>query len=80
MEERNGRQPGDPQKLAEAMVGLANEAKPPLRFFAGALAVNVADQKLAIMRAEIDSWRQLSISTDGNYDDAKVEGALRQLT
>ena len=80
MEERNGRQPGDPEKLGEAMVRLANEVKPPLRFFAGAVALKVADEKLANIRAEIESWRQLSVSTDGNYGDTRVEGLLRQLT
>jgi len=25
------------------------------------------DAKLADMRAELDSWRRLSLSTDGNY-------------
>jgi NAD(P)-dependent dehydrogenase (short-subunit alcohol dehydrogenase family) len=79
MEERNGRQPGDPEKLGEAMVCLANKAKPPLRFFAGAVAVKAADEKLANMRTEIESWHQLSINTDGNYGDAKVDGLLRQL-
>ncbi|MDB5988166.1 MAG: short-chain dehydrogenase [Nevskia sp.] len=63
-EQRNGQQPGDPVKLAEAMVLLANEAKPPMRFAAGALAVNAADAKLADMRIEFDRWRQLAVSTD----------------
>jgi len=58
----------------------SHEARPPLRFFAGAVAVKVADEKLADMHAEIDSWRQLSINTDGNYDTSKVAGLLRQLT
>ena len=80
MGERNGRQPGDPEKLGEAMVLLANEAKPPLHFFAGAVALKVADKKLADMRAEIKSWLQLSIKTDGNYGNTNVEGLLRQLT
>jgi NAD(P)-dependent dehydrogenase (short-subunit alcohol dehydrogenase family) len=66
-EQRNGQQPGDPAKLAAAMVRLASEARPPMRFIAGAIAVNAADAKLAGMRAELDSWRQLSVSTDGNY-------------
>jgi NAD(P)-dependent dehydrogenase (short-subunit alcohol dehydrogenase family) len=66
-EQRNGRQPGDPAKLAEAMVRLAREAKPPMRFIAGSIALDAADAKLAAMRAELDSWRQLSVSTDGNY-------------
>jgi NAD(P)-dependent dehydrogenase (short-subunit alcohol dehydrogenase family) len=66
-EQRNGRQPGDPAKLAEALVRLASEARPPMRFVAGSIAVNAADAKLAGARAELDSWRQLSVSTDGDY-------------
>ena len=66
-ERRDGQQPGDPAKLAAAVVRLASEAKPPMRFIAGSVAVNAADAKLAGMRAELDSWRQLSVSTDGNY-------------
>ena len=46
---------------------LAGEAKPPLRFTAGSIAVDAADAKLAGMRAELDVWRALSVSTDGNY-------------
>jgi NAD(P)-dependent dehydrogenase (short-subunit alcohol dehydrogenase family) len=65
-EQRNGRQPGDPAKLAEAIVRLASEAEPPLRFLAGAFAVNAADAKLAAMRTELDHWRGLAVSTDGD--------------
>jgi hypothetical protein len=62
------------------MVHLANEAKPPLRFFAGAVAVKVADEKLTTIRAEIASWRQLSINTDANNNgNSNVEGLIRQL-
>jgi hypothetical protein len=67
IEQRNGQQPGDPSKLAEAIVRLGNEPKPPTRFLAGAIAVNTAAEKLSSMRAELDAWRQLSLSTDGNY-------------
>ena len=63
-EQRNGRQQGDPVLLAEAMVKLANAAKPPLRFTAGAMAVNGLDAKLAAMKAELDLWRELGIATD----------------
>jgi hypothetical protein len=66
-EQRNGQQPGDPAKLAEAMVQLANEAVPPLRFVAGSIAVDAADAKLASTRAELDHWRLLSVGTDGHY-------------
>jgi NAD(P)-dependent dehydrogenase (short-subunit alcohol dehydrogenase family) len=63
-EQRNGNQPGDPVKLAEAMVTLANAAAPPLRFTAGAMAVNGLDAKLAAMKAELDAWRELGLATD----------------
>jgi NAD(P)-dependent dehydrogenase (short-subunit alcohol dehydrogenase family) len=63
-EQRNGQQPGDPAKLATAILRLSDEGKPPLRFVAGAFAVDAADAKLAGMRAEFDSWRQLSLDTD----------------
>jgi NAD(P)-dependent dehydrogenase (short-subunit alcohol dehydrogenase family) len=63
-EQRNGKQPGDPVLLAEALVTLANAAKPPLRFTAGAMAVNGLDAKLAGMQAELDAWRELGIATD----------------
>src|SRR6516165_5872508 len=54
IEERNGRQPGDPAKLAEAIVSLAQTDMPPLRFVAGSVALGAADQKLADMRNEFD--------------------------
>jgi len=66
-EQRNGQQPGDPAKLAQAMVELANEPAPPMRFIAGSIAVNAADAKLAGMQAELDRWRELSVGTDGHY-------------
>lgn len=63
-EGRNGKQPGDPVKLAEAFVRLTNEAKPPLRFIGGKFAVETTEAKLAAARAELDQWRSLSISLD----------------
>jgi NAD(P)-dependent dehydrogenase (short-subunit alcohol dehydrogenase family) len=63
-EQRNGKQQGDPVLLAEAMVKLANAAKPPLRFTAGAMAVNGLDAKLAAMKVELDLWRELGVATD----------------
>jgi NAD(P)-dependent dehydrogenase (short-subunit alcohol dehydrogenase family) len=78
-EARNGRQPGDPARLARAMLALAGEAQPPLRFLAGAIAVQAAEDKLAAMRAEIERWRALSLGTDGDYDSSSVGGLLEQL-
>ena len=63
-EQRDGQQPGDPQKLAEAMVLLANDAHPPMRFTAGSIAVNATDAKLAAMQAELNHWRALGVGAD----------------
>ncbi len=65
--QRNGQQAGDPVKLAEIIVRLAHEAAPPLRFLAGSDAVGVAETKLASVRAELEAWRGVSVSTDGDY-------------
>jgi len=63
-EQRNGKQQGDPARLAEAIVTLSREPAAPLRFAAGALAVDTFDAKLAAMKAELDAWRTLGVSTD----------------
>jgi NAD(P)-dependent dehydrogenase (short-subunit alcohol dehydrogenase family) len=61
---RDGQQPGDPEKLADALVLLSGEAEPPLRFVAGPGALAVAEAKLASLRSELDRWRSLSVGTD----------------
>lgn len=66
-EQRNGRQPGDPVKLAEAVVRLAREPEPPMRFVAGSIAFDSITAKLAGVQAELERWRPLSVGTDGDY-------------
>jgi NAD(P)-dependent dehydrogenase (short-subunit alcohol dehydrogenase family) len=46
---------------------LAGTEAPPLRFAAGADAVGVVETKLAGVRAELDAWRELSVSLSGDY-------------
>jgi NAD(P)-dependent dehydrogenase (short-subunit alcohol dehydrogenase family) len=58
----NGQQPGDPAKLAEALVKIADEEKPPLRFLAGADAVATAEQVAATLREQANAYRELSSS------------------
>ncbi len=59
---RNGRQPGDPAKLAQALLTIAAEDQPPLRFIAGADAVALAERKVADLQQQIDAYRDLSSS------------------
>ncbi|MFL9992533.1 SDR family NAD(P)-dependent oxidoreductase [Paraburkholderia sediminicola] len=63
-EARNHDQVGDPDKLGRALVQLANETNPPLRFVAGADALKVVDDKLEYVAREVARWRELSLSTD----------------
>jgi len=56
----NGQQPGDPAKLAKALVAIANEEPPPLRFLAGGDAVNTAGQVAATLQQQANAYRELS--------------------
>jgi NAD(P)-dependent dehydrogenase (short-subunit alcohol dehydrogenase family) len=56
----NGQQGGDPAKLADALIQLAELDEPPLRFAAGADAVATFEQKAKELLAQADAHRGLS--------------------
>ncbi|HSO54530.1 MAG TPA: SDR family oxidoreductase [Actinomycetes bacterium] len=58
----NGQQGGDPAKLANALVQLASQDEPPLRWVAGADAVATVEQKAKGLLAQADAYRELSSS------------------
>ena len=60
----NRKQAGDPAKLAAAIVRLADEAEPPLRFAMGSDAYAVLSDKIDALRAGLETWRELTVSTD----------------
>jgi NAD(P)-dependent dehydrogenase (short-subunit alcohol dehydrogenase family) len=62
------KQPGDPAKLAQALIRIASGEPPPRRFIAGGDAIALAEQKIADLRAQIDAYPDLSTSLA--YDDA----------
>ena len=64
----NGKQAGDPSKLARALVQLADSEEPPLRWVAGADAVEGVEQKARLLLAQVDAHRALSIGLA--HDDA----------
>jgi NAD(P)-dependent dehydrogenase (short-subunit alcohol dehydrogenase family) len=66
----NGRQAGDPAKLARALVRLADSAEPPLRWAAGEDVVEGVEDKARLLLAQVDAHRDLSTSLA--HDDAKV--------
>jgi NAD(P)-dependent dehydrogenase (short-subunit alcohol dehydrogenase family) len=59
----NHAQAGDPVKLAAVVVDLAESDDPPLRIQLGADAVQRVEAKLDFMRAELDRWRSVALST-----------------
>jgi NAD(P)-dependent dehydrogenase (short-subunit alcohol dehydrogenase family) len=61
-EGQNGRQSGDPAKLARALLRITEEKQPPFRFIAGADALAQAEEKLAERQQQIDAYRELSSS------------------
>jgi len=58
----NGLQGGDPAKLAKALVELASQDVPPLRWAAGADAVETFEQKAKTLLAQANPHRDLSSS------------------
>ena len=56
----NGRQVGDPAKLADALVHLAALDEPPLRFPAGADAVATFENRAKLLLEQADAHRDLS--------------------
>lgn len=59
---QNGRQSGDPAKLARALITIADQQPPPRRFIAGGDAIATAEQKVADLRLQIEANRNLSTS------------------
>jgi NAD(P)-dependent dehydrogenase (short-subunit alcohol dehydrogenase family) len=57
-------QPGNPAKLADALLTLANAKNPPLRLPLGSDTVARIEQKNRSVAAELEQWRAVALSTD----------------
>jgi NAD(P)-dependent dehydrogenase (short-subunit alcohol dehydrogenase family) len=62
LQSMDGQQGGDPAKLADALVQLVALEEPPLRFAAGADAVELFESKARALLAQADAHRRLSSS------------------
>jgi NAD(P)-dependent dehydrogenase (short-subunit alcohol dehydrogenase family) len=60
----NGQQPGDPAKLAQALLALANTDEPPLRLPLGSDTIARIAAKNAFVTEQTERWKDLSLSTD----------------
>lgn len=64
---QNGKQAGDPVKLAEALIKISENIQPPRRFIAGSDAVSIAEHKIADLQDQINHYRD--ISTSMSYEE-----------
>jgi NAD(P)-dependent dehydrogenase (short-subunit alcohol dehydrogenase family) len=60
----DGKQPGDPDRAAQAILAVASADPPPLRLVLGAAAYARAERADEARLAELRAWRATSISTD----------------
>lgn len=64
MNERNGKQAGDPNKGAEAMYKFAVMENPPLRVVVGTDAYKAVTNKIQVYGENYKKWEEISNSTD----------------
>jgi NAD(P)-dependent dehydrogenase (short-subunit alcohol dehydrogenase family) len=60
----NYQQPGDPEKLAHALIKVVESSNAPLRIQFGSDAVQAIEDKHTFVQQELNTWRELSTSTD----------------
>jgi NAD(P)-dependent dehydrogenase (short-subunit alcohol dehydrogenase family) len=64
----SGHQIGDPTKLAAAVLRLVESHNPPAHLLFGSDARRLVEEKLAALQAELDAWKDLTLSTDTSSD------------
>jgi len=62
--ERSGKQPGDPVRAAEAMITIVEADQPPRNLFLGKIAFEMAREKMSYLSKSIDQWQALSVGAD----------------
>ncbi|WP_449415814.1 oxidoreductase [Ochrobactrum teleogrylli] len=60
----HGTQPGDPERAAQAIIKLVEGSALPARLLLGSDAVKVVGAELYTQRQEIETWKEISTSTD----------------
>lgn len=65
----NHQQPGNPQKLSQAILKLADAAKPPVRLQLGSDTVATVRAKNQLVDKELNQWLDLALTTD--FEPAK---------
>ncbi|MGV3577515.1 oxidoreductase [Brevundimonas sp.] len=65
---RSHNQAGDPAKLGQALVTLVNAPQQPIRWAAGSDGAKMVQMKIDSLQAELDAWKHLTLSTDGDFE------------
>lgn len=60
----DGKQAGDPEKVATLILQAASVAQPPVHLFAGKIANTLAEQKMQAVQQDLLAWRGASDATD----------------
>ncbi|MHB8528897.1 MAG: oxidoreductase [Caulobacteraceae bacterium] len=58
-----GKEPGDPARVAEAILRAVDAKDPPLHLLLGADALHYAEGQIASLQREIEAWRAVTLST-----------------
>lgn len=62
---RSGKQLGDPDKLAAAVLRLVESDIPPPQLLLGSDALGLVSDRIERLRQEIEAWKPVTVSTDG---------------
>ena len=68
---RSGNQPGDPIKAAHAILQLIAAPNPPAHLLLGPDALKFVTDKLRELDAEINEWKEVTLST--NFDETALK-------
>lgn len=60
----NGTQIGDPEKLAQVFIDIANDPNPPVRLYLGSDSYHRAKEKISLLSEELESTKKVSSLTD----------------
>lgn len=64
-QEKSGKQLGDPDKLASAVLALIASENPPPQLLLGSDALRLVSERIERLQNEIEQWKSVTLSTDG---------------
>ncbi len=62
---KSGKQLGDPNKLAAAVLSLIESGNPPPQLLLGSDALKLVSDRIERLQQEIEEWKSVTVSTDG---------------